>query len=757
MPSEKEKPVLKSQDYEIGGNTLRAFYDARGKLVFVLDYYTSDIKPNVLLVMTSHGDRKWDDVLANEYGVDLETVRPKKDNKYQKLDVEYDGLVVYDNLIRAYTDDGDVDAALRDLNEFRTASCRRAAMERLDVARAVAENARETIDRAGDSIVELQAKIKTTRAKLQSLRRNIGREPTKQSAAKILKTEARLEMLNSKLNRAKRRLENATKRLDAANDDMAAAQRVLDLIPDNGNMNRKFKTVETKRPAPEKKLPVVAPDDEPMDDDAGDDASDDEFDDDDNWIVDDDADDNAPESNDDVKPLFDKDPNIMDEKIAFKPINFDESWAASTTDAAVVRDNDIENNDASAINFDDQDLYDDTPVADENSHDDKPVADEKSAFVPPKPIMDVVRVPDGYDTEPQEKLDNVFSESVNDTIDYGAPVATDAVSDENKSDNAPVLDSLTNVDDVPAPTTDTAVDVSPRPVDDMISPTNYMVPENTTNMDNADNDVVVPDTPDVPNVPDMSAIADVNESNDNNNDENKVDNNIVIPAPVVDNRHADNVVRPMSPGARPVVATTPVARNNNQRPSLLYYVLLLVLIALSVFTLWLYQRSNVSPDAVPELVADNAPVVMSQDEIENTDVADENPFVAIGDEAKTVDASVIEGAVENSLNKIVAAADIEPEPAVVEPEPEPVVAEPEPYVEPQEIVEPQPTVVNKPEYKVTQENVFVGSGGGVNGNLCDGDVAPDANGCCPGETYSLVNNQRVCCPDVGGDCFPPLF
>ena len=71
-------------------------------------------------------------------------------------------------------------------------------------------------------------------------------------------------------------------------------------------------------------MPVVAPDDEPMDDDAGDDAADDEFDDDDNWIVDDDADDNAPESNDDVKPLFDKDPNIMDEKIAFKPISFDE-------------------------------------------------------------------------------------------------------------------------------------------------------------------------------------------------------------------------------------------------------------------------------------------------------------------------------------------------------------------------------------------------------------------------------------------------
>lgn len=473
MPSEKEKSVLKSQDYEIDGNTLRAFYDARGKLMFVLDYYVSEIKPNVLLVMTSHGDRKWDDVLANEYGVDLENVRPKKDNKYQKLDVEYDGLVVYDNLIRAYNDNGDIKDALHDLDEFRTMSCRRAAMERLNVARAVAENAHETIDRAGDSIVELQAKIKTMRVKLQSLRRNIGREPTKQSAAKILKAEARLDLLNAKLNRAKRRLKNAIKRMDAANEDMAAAQHVLDLIPDNGDENKKFKTVETKRPAPQKKQPVVVPDDV-SDDGQDENPADDEFDDDDNWVVDDDADDNAPESNDDVKPLFDKDPNIMDEKIAFKPISFDESWKTTTEHEesnTIIDQENVEENDNMPV----------VDVDKDSRENDEPVAEEKSSFVPPKPIMDVVRVPDGYDTEPQEKLDSVFSESVNDTIDYGAPVATDAVSDENKSDNAPLLDSLTNVDDVPVPTTDTAVDVSPKSVEDMISPTNYMVPENTTN------------------------------------------------------------------------------------------------------------------------------------------------------------------------------------------------------------------------------------------------------------------------------------
>ena len=39
---------------------------------------------------------------------------------------------------------------------------------------------------------------------------------------------------------------------------------------------------------------------------------------------------------------------------------------------------------------------------------------------------------------------------------------------------------------------------------------------------------------------------------------------------------------------------------------------------------------------------------------------------------------------------------------------------------------------------------------------CDG-AAPDANGCCPGETYTDMGEQGFnCCPAGGGDCFPPL-
>ena len=40
---------------------------------------------------------------------------------------------------------------------------------------------------------------------------------------------------------------------------------------------------------------------------------------------------------------------------------------------------------------------------------------------------------------------------------------------------------------------------------------------------------------------------------------------------------------------------------------------------------------------------------------------------------------------------------------------------------------------------------------------CDGGANPDANGCCPGETYTDMGEAGFnCCPNAGGDCFPPI-
>ena len=40
---------------------------------------------------------------------------------------------------------------------------------------------------------------------------------------------------------------------------------------------------------------------------------------------------------------------------------------------------------------------------------------------------------------------------------------------------------------------------------------------------------------------------------------------------------------------------------------------------------------------------------------------------------------------------------------------------------------------------------------------CDDGSAPDMNGCCTGETYTDMGEAGFnCCPDAGGDCFPPI-
>lgn len=41
--------------------------------------------------------------------------------------------------------------------------------------------------------------------------------------------------------------------------------------------------------------------------------------------------------------------------------------------------------------------------------------------------------------------------------------------------------------------------------------------------------------------------------------------------------------------------------------------------------------------------------------------------------------------------------------------------------------------------------------------VCKDDMAPDKNGCCLGETYTDMGELGWnCCPDSGGDCFPPI-
>lgn len=699
MPDKREgSSMLNSRQYNINGNALVAYYD-EGKLVFVVDSTVSDIKPNVLLVINPDGNRKWDDILENDYAVDLETVRPKKDNKYQKLDIEYSGLSVYDSLIAAYDAGDDVSAEAEMLDQFRMIVARRVATERLKSAEFTAENARETIDRTDDAIYELQDKIKQLRAKLATHRKGIGKEPTKQSAAKILRAESQIDATNEKLRRARKRLVSAQKRLVAAEDDAEAAREVLARlkdIPEN---------VIVPAVAPVNPVMEVAKEPQPLSDvqftpvfsDFEEDDKSDIMEDEEEPVAEEEIEFTEPKAepmaDEEVKPLFDKDPEILDEEIAFKPIDF--NVPAGVAPAA------------------------------------QPVA-------PVEPAQPVSFVP---------------------------PVASQAIEDipmapavEPVVPSAPVMPTP-----APAPVVDVMTPVQPMPVAEAPVMTPAPMPE------------AVP-------MPEVAPIA--------------------------------SPVRPVSPITGMAVAEG--AKTERTKPGKMYYFLLVLLIVLSIFTLWLYQKNTggnsvpeLLPSAEPEVVVEEEPVVQPEPVIEPAPVVQSAP---VAEEVKVPTAPIIEPEpIEIEAEPVV----VEPVEQVI-PVTVPVkTVVAEPVVQPEEspFIEPiEDPVAEKPEYNVSQnENMFVAAADYVSDRLanlepvgvsgadvvvsqpetveiqaettviepepmapviqeenievadapvdgaCANGGAPDQFGCCPGESYTQIENGGyVCCPDDGGDCFPPL-
>jgi len=716
--------MLTRADYDIVGNVFRAYYDNAHNMVFVVDSTQNSRKPNVLLVLPASGERKWDDILTTDWGVDLETIRPRKDNKYQKLDIEYGNVDAYQHLIRDFQANVDLQSALDELNAFRDNAVRRNAVMRLETAQDLASRARETIDKTNDSIKELNVRIKELRTKLSVQKKSIGKEPTKQSAAKILRSDSQIEAVSEKIERARRRLANARRRQVVAEDDIAAAQNILEILDSDANSDVVSHSV------------MVAPNMEMVVADESNVSYVPQF----KEII---TEPKAEEmAEDEVKPLFDKDPEILDEEIAFKPIDFGVSAVttpSADTDATVVQ------NDTTApapLSF--------TPPRD-TEYDNPPVASQGD-FAPIPDVPDVT--------------------------------------------SAPVLDSMRPVEPVvPQPATP---DYNVRP----------MSAADERAFATAAADAPIVQQPSYDNLSTNNAAPSSSVPQYNNSYDSPMAQNVrpSAPMPGVADAGVSSGFRPVSPIRGSSVAPVVPAQRKSK---LIYYLMLVILIALSIFTLWIYQRS--ASQNIPELTTTTA--VPEKDT--NTDVAQKasSPFIDGTPEktAPVVDTTEPVPVVEPEIL-------IEPEPIIPEPEifePEPVVVEPEPVVEeptpqPVEVVETDVTattveaespfltepvekpkiepisisidpIVNKPEYNVSQqEKMFVADpeyetdapatdNQGVvytdDVNVSDSDMAvcsdgalPDANGCCGGEVFTdMENGTFACCQPVeGGECFAPM-
>ena len=582
--NETEYGTLNMRSYDIDGNAINAFYDDSDDLVFVLDNTINQNKPNVLLVINPMGDKKWDEILSGEYGVDLETIRPKQDNKYQKLDIEYSGLSVYENLINAYIAGDDLSEHLNQLNILRDSAARHSAMIRLNVANETIAKTNVTIVKTKETIVRLQERVKTLRAKLSAQKKEIGKVPTKQSASKILKLESQIDATNEKLKRAKKRLDSAQKRLEVATVDAELASDLL---------NQPALEIQ-QNPKPSKPVMVAPKYEVEKFEPAKDKSDDDDFDYDDEDIEDEiaDEDDEDINADSDIKPLFDKDPEILNEDIAFKPITFD----------------------APSLNI----------------------------------------------SAPEEKEPVFNSESISETvpeIETETPIFTPPLEDNS------VLESMVPVrEEESLPTVP-----EQRPVLESMTPV-------------ADLEPVV----EQPNLEPQPAV----------NDEPQY-SQPVMPVP------------PVVPPVRSVDISVS-EQNNRSKPTFIYYLLLVILIVLSVFTLWLYQKhvgtnKPLLAAVVEEKVVEEQPVPVSEE------------IVAPAETTETV--QVIEEA-DSEPEEFVFAEDEEPSEPAVEPVAEEVIEEPaESVVEEMKEEPAEPVIMDSVPAKVMTSGGFVGDEEPVDENI----------------------------------------
>lgn len=581
---------LSLREYDIAGNVFRAWFDDDG-LAVVVDETIDEYKPNVLLVVRPRDSRKWDDLLANTYNIDLELVRPKKDNKYQKLDVEYGGTEIYEKLIREYENHGDIKGALADLMDFRDAAVRRSALGRLNAAQEEMDLATATATKAQNSIRGLGDRVRSLRGKLARQKERIGREPAKQSASRILRTESQIESTEEKKERAEKRLENARRRIDAATEEINAINALLARRrPSVDDVGAKPKVIEArtkknnvaKMPVPEnenKTEEINEPEESEM----------------------------SKESNE-VKPLLDKDPEIMDEEIAFKPVNFDDLPSPYADEPS----RPLSPYDSTADDEPKPEVADD--VGDEN---DKPfgfpeMTTESSAELEAKDDDKAVDTPESADVN-------------NDTESNVAESDSYAVEEKTESEEPQAEESEPENDGAPESDSTSLTEFTDNFRHDDLKIHEYADADNTET-DNVATSVETPSD---------------SEHHDN------VDEAPKRPfTPVEVPKMPVNNTRPMSP----ISADERPRPVGGKRSSFAYYVLLILLIALSVFTLWLYQNKH----------------------------GGTVPFLGMGER------------VEQPVSKD---ADVEPDvpvvPAVQEEPDEPVVL-PTPVVEPVPVVAPAP-------------------------------------------------------------------
>ncbi|MCT4552599.1 MAG: hypothetical protein N4A44_02945 [Alphaproteobacteria bacterium] len=199
-----DKFVYKSNDVDF-----EAFYLPNNKVqpIFVIDHKISDEVIDPILIINpdeTDKERKWDRLLSEKYNVNPMNVRPKKNNKYLKLDVIYKGL----NLYRDYVEMPDQRIANK-IEHNKLTELLKVCKERLDFLHLDLKRATSTKGTSAKTLKNLEDHLERVKIKLKKIEENPKIEGF---TAKEERERSKIFELEDKIKSAKRRIKRAEKR-----------------------------------------------------------------------------------------------------------------------------------------------------------------------------------------------------------------------------------------------------------------------------------------------------------------------------------------------------------------------------------------------------------------------------------------------------------------------------------------------------------------------------------------------------------------
>lgn len=218
-------------------------------LQFVIDDSRAELTPNHILFIDRtqaevNEDKKWDKIVSDRYSLNPMFVRPKLDNKYLKLDIVYDLMDVYKEIIsKALTSETQNsveidDDILENIEYAKLESILSICDKRIDFCMIDFKRAQGTIKSTGNTVEKLQKQISNLKDSISSTN----------DSKSLQQKQEKLESLLEKEKSAARRLKRAKKRISSNGDEILTLKKHIDTIHsvlqgghmEKGNKNNRF-------------------------------------------------------------------------------------------------------------------------------------------------------------------------------------------------------------------------------------------------------------------------------------------------------------------------------------------------------------------------------------------------------------------------------------------------------------------------------------------------------------------------------------